>query len=757
MKRLCFILCCIMVLNLFISCKGPGNGTEKSTSPENYERATNVYKYEKWNIPAGYIYENNNVILYGGRIHVLCRKGIEYSYIIYSADTDGQNEKTIHIENNNSDRIYCLNILPDSSYVILSGKILYKLGDDGAKEFVSDVSNAVSDDTYFEKMLATSDVIYITSMQTIYAFSSSGEFLYKFKDNKDIFDIAEHENSVYIKYSAQNEYTHKITGGNTEKIENAAVPQNITAIAGYYETHYGTGYDKYYRNHYGVYGWNEGDEEAAILLDWQNSDIYERAVTILSVISPDMLLCSMRDYFDAKKQDITILTRIPDDEVTPKIPIILALTLDNASILVAAAYFNMTNDKYRVIIDDYYKYNEVYNQRRGVEIFNLDIVAGKIPDMMTVDYNMPVDSYISKGLFYDVSEYRNADNGIGNIMDFVYNAYNTYDKLYTVPINFELTTLVGKKSVIGNKASMTIDEMFELINTLPDSSQLFLNLDKNFLRSNVISSALDYFVDFEKNTCNFQTGDFYRIFEYIKNMPDTYGMSEKVYFRYDHLYLSSNTWYGGEIILPEDYQYILDSGIPCLIDIVISSPEVLIILKHILGNDYILKGYPAKHGNGSMIYSNMILAVTEASAAKDGAVEFINFMLSDKMQITVNELMTGLPVTLSGLKALLSKETYYHIPYNPPVDGRNRITYPIYNNLYIFDNYLNYYKEYTITQKDIDNFIDCLNNMELKPHNDRSDIHNIIREELDIYYNGGVTIQKAAEYIQNRVNTYLSE
>ena len=129
-------------------------------------------------------------------------------------------------------------------------------------------------------------------------------------------------------------------------------------------------------------------------------------------------------------------------------------------------------------------------------------------------------------------------------------------------------------------------------------------------------------------------------------------------------------------------------------------------------------------------------------------------MLSDEMQRKINGLTLGLPVNMSILREVLSQEKYYYIPH-VPVDQGGRMTHNLNSssrNDYVLANG----QVYTLTPLDVDHFINSLNNIQVQSKN-YDDITNIIKEELDIYFAGNATIQRAAEIIQNRVSILLHE
>ncbi|MDD6503040.1 MAG: hypothetical protein PUF46_05935, partial [Oscillospiraceae bacterium] len=66
------------------------------------------------------------------------------------------------------------------------------------------------------------------------------------------------------------------------------------------------------------------------------------------------------------------------------------------------------------------------------------------------------------------------------------------------------------------------------------------------------------------------------------------------------------------------------------------------------------------------------------------------------------------------------------------------------------------YDRAPLTQRDIDNFWNVVNNITLKENRD-SAINDILLEEASAYFNGVKTAEEVSEIIQNRVALYLKE
>ena len=66
--------------------------------------------------------------------------------------------------------------------------------------------------------------------------------------------------------------------------------------------------------------------------------------------------------------------------------------------------YNKSGDTYRIVVKEYNTYNTSEDYTLGVKQLNNDIISGGMPDILVVDSNMSMDSYIAKGLVANVDD-----------------------------------------------------------------------------------------------------------------------------------------------------------------------------------------------------------------------------------------------------------------------------------------------------------------------------------------------------------------
>ncbi|MCL2518806.1 MAG: extracellular solute-binding protein [Oscillospiraceae bacterium] len=510
---------------------------------------------------------------------------------------------------------------------------------------------------------------------------------------------------------------NKLVDYEIPKIPNVFTTDTIREMEPYLSENDSSEYDIYYKTTYGVYGYKEGEENVELLLNWLNSDIIYNQCTILSIITPDLFLCRLP--YNTYLYEIALLKRIPDDEVVPKTIITLATTesFRFKPLIPIIVMFNKQSDDYRVLIEDYSTYNTDEDWNRGTTLFNLDIAAGAVHDLVFCDFP---DIYANKGMFVDLYDYMSGDNLLGILRS----KYEMNSHLYALPCSFNIITLTGKPSIVGIKESLTLDELIEINSKLPPETKLFATFNGNNVFYCTLQAGVSDFIDFEKGTCDFIGSDFIMLLEFTKTLPNEvdgyFGYIEKI--RNDEAYI---------------YEFN------------INNLKSFIDLKFAYGDyDYVIKGFPIQNGNGTVLNCSSFLSIHSKSPNKQGAWEFIKFLLTDEMQTYKDD---SIPVTNSGLLKIFDRysQRYFYPITGYSADGTPNLSIrevgELYNETRI-----------ELTEEDKAKIIRFFNTTNVPPKYDGT-ILEIILEEVNSFFADAITAQKCAEYIQNRVTTYLNE
>lgn len=779
-KHLNLILLLIFTASIVIvSCNQNNDSNMVLYDTADQTTVSGIYRLDTLILPDGYKISSyipgvKNVITHGNRIYAVCKKTRLYftdgqrrfsiNSIIYFVDLEGKNEKIFPLDGMDGIQINSFDM--DSAgnfYIIADISILYKFNPDGSLISCIEISEPGSERAYIK---VGDDKLYVYATTWLKVLNFDLVFLYDMQIDRMnlIFEFTPDgkmmAENINTGYNALPQYYYiNETEKRLEQAEILRAPENVTKEKNSYFVKFGEGYDIYYYNTYGIYGYNEGDENADMLCDWVNSGLYFDYTELISVISPDKMVCIFRDMFAETDiitetvYDLVIMTL--DEDAVPKITITLAYADKIDEVLLAAINFNRLNDKYRIVFKDYTIYNFPEDMSAGQNKFNMDLISGVIPDIMLLSMNLPYSDYIDKGLFVDFYSLFDNDSEMSrdDILYAVRASYETNGKLYCLPTNFIIETLTGKAILVGEKESLTLDEFYMLYEKA-DNEARFCNIvnNKYFLKSMLRANLCD-FIDYENLTCSFDSDKFTGYIDFMKNLPVKTIDSNNAFISY---------------VSYTDFMEIRDNKL-YLCKNNISGPDSYIPLKYIYGNDkFVIKGFPTDNTSGSMIISSYTFGISNRSECKNGAFEFIKYYLSDKIQ-TSDELLNSLngtlngrlPVTVSALDILLGKaaDTYFYLKEDNSLETKNLNMikeYGTYNpELDTF-----YIKEgftlYRFTEEDVKWYRDYLTEGKIKNNFDTK-INEIIWEELDLYFNGAVTALEAAKFIQNRVSIYINE
>ncbi|MBP3919097.1 MAG: hypothetical protein J6I50_08005 [Clostridia bacterium] len=448
-------------------------------------------------------------------------------------------------------------------------------------------------------------------------------------------------------------------------------------------------------------------------------------------------------------------------------------------LLDAVSEFNNTNEKYRV------KLNRIDTVDKSVEevssYLQQRMLSNNKPDMLTMGLgHVTFDKYYEKNAFLDLMPYF-GDTLLGCVKE----ALSWKGALYTVPMDMLLETFVCLPS--QQKGFLTWEDFFWCMDSLEEGELLTTESSNGTSVAEIIieNGIMDFF-DRENKTASYDSAAFRDMIRYTREMSQ-YIDENAGYFE----------WYTGG-----DYGYtnptlprrIADGGVK-YIKVRIDNVDMLPGLGLLFGESgYNWCGYPSNEGGGAGLYMGDRTCVIADSAVKDGCIEFLSLLLSDKWQ-TVTDNIRNLPVTESAIRAQLAQCRYnyydiaaYNAIGNPNAAMRSPsfmlpgITVPSYISLkqsvsrntkldesLCVTTYQHTkkngevvtmtepkYQMVELTDTEMENFLYFLNNCHMKANTDPT-LRTIVEEELS-YWQGGVSsLADASEKIQSRVWIYLNE
>ena len=489
----------------------------------------------------------------------------------------------------------------------------------------------------------------------------------------------------------------------------------------------GNGYDLYVSRIDGFYGYDLAKDKLTKILDYMDSDLtISYAISSVVAVSDTEFVGNLPD--EEYNYSLYRLTKVPADQVKDREIITLAGNCIDYDVRQMVYKFNQDNDEYKIKVVDYDTLSNDEDWNAGLKQFNLDIVSGNTPDIMFFCSNEPVDSYINKGLFLDLSGYMNSDPELKDMefVDNVFNAFKTGDKLYQIVPSFYVNTVAAKTSNLRGKENLSLKECKEMIEQMGISyKDSFGMCDRETILYYALMASGNTYIDWENKKCNLDSEAFIELLEFAKEFPEE--ITDDMWMDYDegsyreNKALFSTAYFNGF----RSYKRYTEGT---------------------FGDDVTLIGFPNEMNvNCSILAPNIRIAISSQTKHADKCWELVRNFYLDSYQDTITY---DFPIR---------KDKYDKLAE----DSKERESWTD------DDGVVHYEDEYywigdtelvipPMTQEDVDfmkRFIESLS-LVMTPN---EDVYNIITEEAKAYFEGQKTAGEVAEIIQSRVSIYVNE
>lgn len=398
-----------------------------------------------------------------------------------------------------------------------------------------------------------------------------------------------------------------------------------------------------------------------------------------------------------------------------------------------AAKFNRSSSKYRIEIDSYGRDLAEGNiPDEDFEKLKLDVISGKGPDILICSDAELMQNLASKGAFADLYEFMKNDNEINcnTLMPNIIEAYDMNGSLYMLPDRFSIKSCVAKSKFVKTE-NWTLEDMKNLYYEHKEDKDLLLHANNGIAVFSFGSASGEVFIDRKNNTCNFNSVEFKNFLEFCKEFPSVE----------EDLAMSK---------VPEG----MPDALVCTRDYALLNELYMNTLRdyskmkwfYYGGEELTLVGAPSAYGRGAAILSVREAAILNSCKNKQAAWNAFKIFFEANYQIYSDNGLS--PVTAYFEKAadlammdpgyLAEDGSYNTYTYKCHVDGvGDLIVYPL-------------------TQEERDKLCDYVKKVNVRSCHYTSS-QKIINEELKAYLDGRISVDEAAENIQQRMEIYLSE
>lgn len=435
----------------------------------------------------------------------------------------------------------------------------------------------------------------------------------------------------------------------------------------------------------------------------------------------------LQDY-ESNKSEIDRLTKQDENSNTVKKEELYLGTFSlNSDLQAQVIKFNKSNDKYKIIINDYMSDDED-EYEEALKRFQASLTSSNCPDIIDLS-SVSINEYVRKGVLESLETYLENDSEIKEeiFVQSILNKYKVNDKIYTIPIDFTIAGLAGAKSKLGEDCSWTMKEFVEYAENLPEGTQMMQDMTSDGVLWTMLYYSMDEYVDWTTGECNFNSEDFIELLKFCSNFENSEDFYED--FEYDEEI-------DAEISLIRDNKIVLR-------DFYCESFLTYLEEKAIFGEDITIKGYPSKENNGIVIESfSPLLGISTKSKYKDVAWEFIRQLYTKENQTS----FYGLSIRQDKLDESLDE--IKNMKVHTADDGTKYISTYGYNEIELYIP--------PITDEDVKEIqamidsADTIGNM-------NGEIFGIIEEETEAFFKGKKSAKDVADVIQSRVSIYVKE
>lgn len=503
----------------------------------------------------------------------------------------------------------------------------------------------------------------------------------------------------------------------------------------------GASHDLIYTGNGGIYYWDQGNESGQLMVNYINSDLFIQNVYGIVELDKDSFLGFFQEDWESGIK-AGIFTYVRPEDIQDKKVLVMAGNYIDYDLKKRVIEYNRNNPEYRIVLKEYNTYNSYEEYMAGFNQLNNDIISGNMPDILvnSVYNSLPISNYISKGLIADIDKLIKEDEELSKV-EFMQNAFDAYrvkGKLYYIIPDFEIYTVIAKKSLVGDRETWTMEDMQQVLSNMGGETKAFSGetTQKNFINM-VMRYCGNQFVDVSTGKCAFNTDDFISMMEYAKTLPSDEGSSEG---GYDEEYWE-DYWDNYESQYRQNKTLLLEANFWRF-------DNLAYTINGRMGEEVSYTGFPTESGNGSYIMSSETYVLSAKSKNLEEAWNFMRYYLTDEYQDNVNYFPVQKEKFYEQSKKATQLPTYEWTDENGETHVEEQEM-----SIWMNGESVPYGP---LTQEQLDGLIAFIESVH-NPYYYNEEVMNIIEEEIDGFFTGQKPAKAVADVIQSRVQNYVDE
>ena len=378
----------------------------------------------------------------------------------------------------------------------------------------------------------------------------------------------------------------------------------------------GGDYDFYYTNGSNLMGYKLEAGKAEKVLNWINADV-DPSYADSCIVLEDGRIVTVSTEWDAKTGEsatsLVLVEKVPASSLPRRTVITLATMYLDWNLRRMIVKYNRSNPDYRIEISDYSEYNTEDDYEAGLTKLNTEIMAGNVPDILNLN-GLSTGKLAARGILADLMPYLSADEELKDQMfDNVLQALMTDGKLYRTASSFNIQTVMGASSVVGDKPGWTLEQYNAALKSMPAGCEPFSQgTTRDAILSYCLSMEMNKLVDWSTGVCSFDTPVFTDILRFANQFPKD--------FDWENMEWTDET------------ERVAD-GRQMLMQFWLSDFESIQMYEAIFGGEATFIGFPTSEGTGNMFsFDDSGYAICAKSKVKDAAWQFLRTMMTAEYQ-----------------------------------------------------------------------------------------------------------------------------
>jgi ABC-type glycerol-3-phosphate transport system substrate-binding protein len=421
--------------------------------------------------------------------------------------------------------------------------------------------------------------------------------------------------------------------------------------------------------------------------------------------------------------------------------------------------FNSADNGYRIVIKCYDSefYDETINNVVLNEGDDLTIDFNLIQDIInTDDIDIIASSAFgneakyeilkNKGAFVDLYPFMENDSEVNTstLNQHILSISENDGKLYSMPVYYNLQTLIGQKKYVGDKENWTVDDFISHWEQMPEGSTIDTAVNSENVYYTILRANLESFVDYENAEVHFDSPEFKKILEFCNRFPSNNGQKGECDYE-SPIFVEQRIFSG--IMSAKWFCETSDDTEPEALNTSFDAP-------------YTMVGFPSSDGEGAFFFDSSgigrySISAKSSSEKQEGAWQFIRTLYTEEFQ--TSHVIKEYQENYNGQQLTnYSDELGFCINNN----AFEQITQKIINGEY-YDGKSSYRdEEYTYslpTQEEVDKLVTYLNSIDKWEATLDKSLREIVNDEVMEYLSGQKTLDETVDMIQNRASTWVSE